>query len=137
AAAVVCDVNLVNSKGRVRRQLERPIEAAEGVGLEAPGQYLLALRALNLDREGLVGEGRGVGLVVAGVRHPELEPHRLTGSVNGSVGDRVNLHLVVSRVMVTAAPDRSEPEMGKPALRRTRGAEPLVVSPGVGQDVRG
>src|SRR5208337_4825480 len=53
--AAMCDTNLVNSKGRVRRQLKRPIETAEGVGLEAPGQYLLALRVLNLNREGLVG----------------------------------------------------------------------------------
>ena len=79
AAAMVGDEDLVNSERRVRGQLERAVEAAEGVGLEVPGEDLLALGILDLDREGLAGEVGGVRLVVAGVRDPELEPDRLPG----------------------------------------------------------
>ena len=114
--------DLVDSQGRVRGQLERAIEAAEGVGREVPGEDLVALGILDLDREGLAGELRGVRLIVAGMRDPELEPHRLTGTIDRPVGDRVDLHLVVSRVMLTGGPRSCvKPEMGKPALGRPRG----------------
>ena len=136
AAAVVVDHDLVNAQSRVGGQLERPVKTAEAVGLEFLGQHLLALGIVDLDGEGLVGEVRGVGLVVAGVGHPELELHRLTGAIDGAVGDRVNLDLVVSRVLVSRHQTWVKPKMGKPACRGPCGAEPLVMCRVVVQGVR-
>ena len=125
SAAHARDGDLVNAKGRIRRQLDRAVEAAEGVGLEVPGQDLLTLGILDLDGEGLAGEVRGVGLIVAGVGHPELEPDGLAGPIDRTVGDRDHLDLIVGRVVVLGSPDLSEAEMRQAALGGSRGAKPL------------
>ncbi len=109
AAAPVGDEDLVDPQRRVGGQLERAVEAAEGVGLEILGEDLLPLGIVDLDGEGLAGEIRGVGLVVAGVRDPELELDRPAGAIDRPVGDRVDLHLVIGGVVPAGAPDVEKP----------------------------
>ncbi len=134
---MVDDHELVNAKTRIRGQLESPIETAEGIGHKLLRQHLLALRIVDLDGEGLVGKVRGLGLVVAGSGHPELEPHRLAGPIDGAIGNRVNPDLVINLVKGMASPDGREPKMGESSSRRPGDAEPLVLPLGISQVVGG
>ena len=70
AAAVIEDHELVNAQGRIRRQLERPIETTEGVGHKRLRQDFLTLRIVDLDIEGLVGEVAGVRADRSGIGPP-------------------------------------------------------------------
>ena len=128
AAATVGNEDLINSQRRVRGQLERAVEASEGVGREVLGEDLVPLGILDLDGEGLAGELRGIRLIVAGARDPELEPHRRAGTIDRPVGDRVDLDLVVGRIVLAEGPDVREAQVSESALRRPRGDEPLVRS---------
>ena len=128
AAALIGDEDLVDPQRRVGGQLERAVEAPESVGLEVAGIDLLTLGILDLDGEGAAGEIRGVRLVVAGVRDPELEPDRPAGPIDRPVGDRVDLHLVIGGVVPTGGVDVREALVRPPAFGRAGGDNPLVVS---------
>ena len=127
AAAVVGNEDLINAQRRVGGQLERAVEAAEAVGREVLGEDLVTLGILDLDGEGLAGEVRGIRLIVARARDPELEPHRRAGTIDRPIGDRVDLDLVVGR-SVPAEPRCSRSPGERVALRRPRGDEPLVIA---------
>ena len=101
---MIGDEDLVDPERRIRGQFNRAVEAAECIGLEFLGQELLAFGIPNLDGEPLVGEIEGVGLIVAGMGHPELEPYRLARTIDGAIGDQINPLLVVFRVVRSAHP---------------------------------
>ena len=101
---MVGNEDLIDPQRRVGGQLERAVEAPEGVGREVLGEDLVPLGIVDLDGERLAGELRGVRLIVAGARDPELEPHRRAGTIDRPVGDRVDLHLVVGGVVPADMP---------------------------------
>src|SRR6185437_14338373 len=61
----------------------------------------------------------GVGLVILGVPHPELELDLVIGPIDGPIGDGEHLGGVVLGVILPAIPDAAEAEVGEalgPAL---------------------
>ena len=68
----LCDEDLIDAQRGVRGQRELAVEAAVGVGGEVLLEDLFALGIVDLDREGLVGEVGGVGLVVLGMATQNL-----------------------------------------------------------------
>ena len=118
--------DVILTERRVRGELERSVEPSELVGGELLGENFLTLGVPDLDVERLAGEICCVGLIVARARDPELESHRRSGAIDRPIGDRVDLDLVISGIVVAVSPDVGEAQVGQPAFGRGRGDEPLV-----------
>ena len=122
--ALGLDDYAVDAQRGVGRHLPLAVEPAILVGLLRFRQDLLALGIMDFHQERPAGERRGLfRQIVLGIVDPELVLHRLVGAIDGPVGDRVDLGLVVGGVVALRIPDAGETQVGQ--------APPLPASGGV------
>ena len=102
------------------------VDSAVLVGCYRALGDFIAPRIRDLQLERLSGKARPVGVVLR-LADPELELHRLAGTVDGPIGDREDLDRVILLVVVVPVPGIGKAQKGQSPCAGLGGDEPGVI----------
>ena len=122
----IADGDGIAPQRRVGGELERAVEAAEGVGHEPVRVDLVPLGIVDLQVERPAGELGGVGLVVLRAGDPDLELDRPAGAVDRPVGDGEGGRRPTIGLAPVRIPDIRESVEGEAAVGRPGRHDPLI-----------